>query len=71
MQFVAILAQRFQQGQAQGQQWQVLMGFAQYFYMGQRFVVNFTHFTALCPVKASKIRQIVYPCYQRQGQYIL
>ena len=34
-----------------------MVGFTQYFYIGQRLVVNFTHFAVLWLVEASKCRQ--------------
>ena len=45
-------------------------GFTQYFYIGQCLVVTFTIFATLWLVEASKCRQIVYKCYQRQVLYL-
>ena len=36
--------------------------FTQYVYVGQRFVVNFTHFAALCLVEASIFRYTLSAC---------
>ena len=46
------------------------MGFTQYFNIGRRLVVSYTHIAALCLVGASKFRQIVYMCYQTQVKYL-